>query len=131
MHRDALARACELGVRRDLVDETRAALAIAADRDELAPREREAHVDLVGQKGCGASRVAGAVQRGVRRHEAYDDGAVLRQLLRDLLEERRCRERIARGVEDLGGDLPHERDPAETVEQRSDQGSSASQITPI
>src|SRR2546428_2840780 len=109
VHRDALARSRELRITSEIEDELRAALAIAPDRDEIAPRERETHVDLFGQERSGTSRVAGAVQRGVRRDEPDDDGAVLGKLLRDLLEEHRRRERIARGIEDLSGYLPYER----------------------
>jgi hypothetical protein len=108
-----------------------AARAIAALPHELRPGEGEAHVDLRGQERGGPARVARASERGVRGDEADGDAAVPGQLLGGLLEERRSRERIARGIQDLRGDLPHERDRPEPAEERRDERPGVPDVAPV
>src|SRR5882672_11042852 len=117
MHPDALGRAREIRIRHDQSDEPRSAFGIAAERYELGPREGEAHIDMLGKENGAPARVAGAVESGVRRHEADDHRWVTWQLLGDMLEEGRRRERIPRRVEDLGGDLSDQRDGPEPSEE--------------
>src|SRR5439155_124078 len=121
MHRAALRRSRELRVAGGVPNDSRAGLRIAVRRDELGPGEGEPHVDVVRKPRRRAPRVTRAVERRVRRDEADGDRVIAGQLLRGLLEEHRRGERIARRVENLGGELPDERDRAEPSEKRTDE----------
>src|SRR5207237_6418157 len=112
MHGDPLGRAGELRIVRYLRDEYRSATWVAPERGELGPVHRQPHVDVLRQKSGATTSIAGAVESGVRRDQADGNHSVACELLRDLFEERCGRERVTRGVENFGGDLPDESDGA-------------------
>src|ERR1700694_269266 len=117
MHRNALGLSRVFRILREQSDEGRAAIAIAAERDELGPSERETHVNVLREEGGAPTGVAGAIQRGVRRDEPDRHCAVVRKPLGSLLEEGGGGERVPRRVKDLRRDLPDEGDRPERSQQ--------------